>query len=792
MSQHVVIVESPAKCRTIGNYLGKGYKVLASYGHVRDLLARDGAVSIDDDFSMQYEEVDRNSKYVAAIARELKNAESLILATDPDREGEAISWHLLELLKKKRVLKDKKILRISFNEITESAVQQALNNPRPLSSNLVDAQQARRALDHLVGFKVSPILWRNIKTGLSAGRVQSPALRMIVEREKEIEAFVPREYWTLTALFDKDGQQVEGKLVEWRGSRVAQFTIDNAETAEEAQSELRAAARESGLVVSDVKTAKVKRSPPPPLITSTLQQDAVRRLGMSVQSAMRTAQQLYEGVPIDGRAVALITYMRTDSLTLSREAEKDLRQAIGEGFSADYLPARPRLYKTKAKNAQEAHEAIRPISASRYPPQKIRNQLSPEQFRLYDLIWRRSLACQMADARFERTTLTLSCGVGNAFRVVGSYLEFPGYLAVYQADDGKDAEPRLPLLQVGESLNLRDIRGRQSFTEPPPRYNEGSLVKTLEGYSIGRPSTYGPIIDSLKKRNYVEMDQRRFIPTDIGRLTNDFLTENFADYVDYDFTARLEGDLDKVASGDEKRSSLLKSFWAGLEEKIENERQGRSSKNWKARQLGVDPNSGESVFARLGRYGPYVQLGEYDDGDKSKKPKMASLPPEFRLETVTLEQALAILRFPRPLGDDGAGNEITVNLGRFGPYLRCAGQSVSIGQIDPLQVTREEALRLIKEKKEADSKKLLKEFEGSDVRILRGPFGPYVTNNERKNVRLPAEWRDRPQEMPLDTALELIEKAPAKKGRQAAARKTGARSKPASRVVRRKKTASHA
>ena len=763
MSQHVVIVESPAKCRTIGNYLGKDYKVLASYGHVRDLQAKDGAVSIDDDFSMNYEEVGRNSKYVAAIVKELKNSESLILATDPDREGEAISWHLLELLKEKQALKNKKVLRISFNEITERAVQQALNSPRPLSLNLVDAQQARRALDHLVGFKVSPVLWRNIKGGLSAGRVQSPALRMIVEREKEIEAFNPREYWTLSALFDKDNQQVEGKLVEWRGSKVEQFTIDNGERAQEAQTELRAAAQASGLVVSDVKTKQVKRSPPLPFTTSTLQQDAVRLLGMSVQSAMRTAQQLYEGLPINGGEVALITYMRTDSLTLSREAEKDLRNAISEGFSADYLPAKPRLYKTKAKNAQEAHEAIRPISATKYPPKKIRSQLSPEQFRLYDLIWRRSLACQMVDARFERTTVTLSCGPGNAFRVVGSYLEFSGYLAVYRPDDEKDKEPRLPLLKAGESLSLIDIKGKQSFTEPPPRYNEGSLVKDLEKYSIGRPSTYGPIIDSLKKRNYVEMDQRRFIPTDIGRLTNDFLTENFADYIDYEFTARLEDALDRVASGDEKRSSLLKSFWSGLEKKLEKAEESSSKKNWKARQLGVDPKSGEPVFARLGRYGAYVQLGQYDDEDKTKKPKMTSLPPEFRLETVTLEQALEVLRFPRSLGDDGAGNEISVNSGRFGPYIRCAGQSVSIGQIDPLQVTREEAIQLIREKKEGDSKKLLKEFEGSDVRILEGPYGPYVTNKERKNVRVPAEWRENPQEMPLEAALELIKKAPAKR-----------------------------
>ena len=527
MSRHLVIVESPAKCRTIGNYLGKDYKVLASYGHVRSLEAKDGAVSIDDGFSMKYEEVDSNKKYVAAIVKELKNAESLILATDPDREGEAISWHLLELLKEKKALKDKKILRISFNEITEQAVQQALASPRELSSNLIDAQQARRALDYLLGFKVSPILWRNIMSGLSAGRVQSPALRMIVEREREREAFIQREYWTLTALFDKENQQIEGKLVEWRGAKVLQFTIDNEELAEEAQSELRAAAAASGLVVSDVKTAPVKRSPPPPFITSTLQQDAVRRLGMSVQGAMRTAQQLYEGLPINGRDVALITYMRTDSLTLSSEAMKDLRNAIGEGFSADYLPAKPRLYKTKAKNAQEAHEAIRPISAAKYPPEKIRGQLSPEQFRLYDLIWRRSLACQMVDARFERTTLTLSCGPGNAFRVVGSYLEFPGYLAVYKADDEKNKEPRLPLLAVGESLNLNSIKGKQSFTEPPPRYNEGSLVKALEGHSIGRPSTYAPIIDSLKKRKYVEMEQRTFIPTDVGRLLNKFLTEKF-------------------------------------------------------------------------------------------------------------------------------------------------------------------------------------------------------------------------------------------------------------------------
>ncbi|HPQ94484.1 MAG TPA: type I DNA topoisomerase, partial [Thiolinea sp.] len=541
MSENLVIVESPAKGKTIKKYLGKDFEVLASYGHVRDLIPKEGAVDPEHGFAMKYEVIDRNQRHVDAIAKALKKADTLYLATDPDREGEAISWHLYELLKERGILEGKTVQRVVFHEITKRAVQTAIQHPRSLSYELIDAQQARRALDYLVGFNLSPLLWRKIKRGLSAGRVQSPALRLIVEREQEIESFVPQEYWSLTALTEKDSQGFNARLHTLDGKKLDQFDINQDASAHEVRDRLLAAAN-GELLVEKIERRERKRHPAAPFTTSTLQQEAVRKLYFSSQRTMRTAQQLYEGIDLgSGGPVGLITYMRTDSVTLAGEAIAELRELITEKYGAGQLPETPRQYKTKSKNAQEAHEAIRPTSC-RITPEEVRPYLSDDQFKLYQLIWKRTVACQMIHATVDTVAVDLAAEPGSFFRANGSTIRDPGFLIVYEEglDDQKQEQDRtLPPLQEGEKLPLHDIEARQHFTEPPPRYSEASLVKSLEEYGIGRPSTYASIISTLQAREYVELNQRRFFPTDIGRIVNKFLTEHFTRYVDYDFTANM-------------------------------------------------------------------------------------------------------------------------------------------------------------------------------------------------------------------------------------------------------------
>ncbi|HID81669.1 MAG TPA: type I DNA topoisomerase, partial [Thiotrichales bacterium] len=549
MSKNLVIVESPAKGNTIKKYLGKDFDVLASYGHVRDLIPKTGAVDTEHDFAMKYQVIERNEKHVNKIAKALKKADTLYLATDPDREGEAISWHLYELLKERGLLENKRVERVVFHEITKGAVQDAIDNPRSLSHDLVDAQQARRALDYLVGFNLSPLLWKKIRRGLSAGRVQSPALRMIVEREEEIEKFIREEYWTIEADLTKDSQSFSAKLRTYNNNKVEQFTITNEEQATAATDTIKAAAN-GKLLVSKVEKKQRKRNPAAPFTTSTLQQEAARKLGFSTRNTMRFAQQLYEGIDLGSGPVGLITYMRTDSVTLANEAITELRELITQRYGADNLPDQPRVYKTKSKNAQEAHEAIRPTSALQAPDQ-IKAHLSSEQFKLYELIWKRTVACQMIHATMDTVSADLAAGDAHSFRATGSSIRHPGFMAVYLegTDDRKkpsDKDERiLPELNEGDMITLDAIRPEQHFTEPPPRYSEASLVKTLEEYGIGRPSTYASIISTLLNREYVELENRRFHPTDVGKIVNHFLTKHFANYVDYDFTARLEDELDE-------------------------------------------------------------------------------------------------------------------------------------------------------------------------------------------------------------------------------------------------------
>ncbi len=618
----LVIVESPAKCKTIKKYLGPEYEVLASYGHVRDLVPKEGAVDPANDFSMKYQAIERNDRHVQAIAKALKKSDTLLLATDPDREGEAISWHLYELLKKRKLLKEKKVQRVVFNEITQKALQEAVEKPRDLSMDLVNAQQARRALDYLVGFNLSPLLWKKIRRGLSAGRVQSPALRMIVEREEEIEAFVAREYWTIEADLTKQEQPFSAKLTHYQGNKLDQFDINNAEAAAAAEQQLLAAAG-GRLTVEKVQKKQRKRNPAAPFTTSTLQQEAARKLGFTAQRTMRTAQQLYEGIDTGSGSTGLITYMRTDSVNLSDDAIQDLRQYITDQFGADQLPKQPRSFKTKSKNAQEAHEAIRITSVQR-TPETLLKHLTKDQYRLYELIWKRTVACQMIHATIDTVSADLSCGEGNNFRANGSTVANPGFMAVYMesVDDAKKGdgdEKLLPPLTEGELLPLQGIRPEQHFTEPPPRYSEASLVKALEEHGIGRPSTYASIISTLQEREYVQLEKKRFHPTDVGRVVNKFLTQYFTRYVDYDFTARLEDELDAISRGEQEWIPLLRQFWTPFKERIDHTQENvtRSDVTHEALDEAC-PSCGKPLSIRLGRHGRFIGCTNYPECDYTR------------------------------------------------------------------------------------------------------------------------------------------------------------------------------
>ncbi len=757
MAKNLVIVESPAKSRTLERYLGKDFKVLASNGHVRDLLPKTGAVDPDKDFQMQYQIIEKNIKPVEYIARALKKADTLYLATDPDREGEAISWHLYELLKDKGALKGKQVKRIVFHEVTKAAVQAAVAHPRALSKELIDAQQARRALDYLVGFNLSPLLWKKIRRGLSAGRVQSPALRMIVEREEEIEAFKTLEYWTIEADLKHKKKDFVAKLTHLGEEKLKQFTITDEAYARAATSKLQQAAG-GALTVSKVTKKQRQRRPAAPFITSTLQQEAVRKLGLTAQRSMRIAQQLYEGIDTGEGAVGLITYMRTDSVVVATEAIAEMRAYIAAVHGEEYLPSHANQYKTKSKNAQEAHEAIRPTSAYRVPAE-IKARLSDEQYRLYDLIWKRAIASQMKPALLATVAVDLDCGPGNTFRANGSTIIDKGFIKVYQEgeDDAgpDDSNKALPVLAEGDKVALKGIRPQQHFTEPPPRYTEASLVKSLEEYGIGRPSTYASIIQTLRQREYVEMDSKRFLPTDVARIVNKFLTQHFTDYVDYDFTAKLEDELDAVSRGEKQWVPLMRDFWQPFEKKVKDKEENVSrSEAAQARELGTDPGSGLPVSVRIGRYGPYVQLGSKDD---EEKPKFAGLRPGQRIDTISLDEALELFRLPRVLGETEEGEEIAVNVGRFGPYVRYGKKFVSLSkEDDPYTLERPRALTLIAEKKKADAEKEIKVFAGG-IRVLNGRYGPYVTDG-KKNAKIPKATE--PKSLTLGECEELLAAAP--------------------------------
>ncbi len=761
MAKNLLIVESPAKAKTIEKYLGKDHKVLASYGHVRDLLAKTGAVDPDNNFEMTYVEPDDKKKHIDAIIKEAKKADTIYLATDLDREGEAISWHVVEILKDRGLLEDKDIKRVVFSEITKKAIQEAVANPRQISDELVDAQQARRALDYLVGFNLSPLLWKKVRRGLSAGRVQSPALRLIVEREDEINAFKSREYWTIHGDLNKGGQAFEASLNQFKGKKLKKFDIGNAQKANDILKQLRQQAG-SELTVTELTQKERKRKPAPPFITSTLQQEAARKLGFTARKTMQIAQQLYEGIAINGESQGLITYMRTDSLNLADDAVKEIRGVISDKYGADQIPKKPNVYKSKSKNAQEAHEAIRPVSAA-FTPSDIKSALNNDQFRLYDLVWKRTLASQMIHATIGTVAADFTFGDDHNLRANGSTVLIKGFLSVYEEgldDVKKDKENRLPKLAKGDVIKVREIIGNQHFTEPPPRYSEATLVKALEEYGIGRPSTYASIISTLLNRDYVELDKKRFIPTDVGKVVARFLEAHFDTYVDYEFTAKLEDALDAVSRGETDWKPLLKSFWEPFIERVEHKEESvsREEAQYK-RELGTDPKTGKPVSVRIGKYGTFVQIGTKDD---EEKPQFAGLLPGQNLDSITFEEAMELFKLPRDLGETEEGEKVSANIGRFGPYVRYGNKFVSIKDGDPYSITLDEALELIKEKKIADANKIIQQFDDG-IEVLNGRYGPYVTNG-KKNGKIPKDTD--PKSLSHADCVEILNKAPAKKKRR--------------------------
>lgn len=843
----LLIVESPSKAKTLEKYLGKDFKVLASYGHVRDLVPKTGAVDTEHDFAMKYEIIERNARHVDAIAKAVKTADAVYLATDPDREGEAISWHIAEILQAKKLVKDKILQRVVFHEITKSAVQHAIDNPRDIAMPLVNAQQARRALDYLVGFNLSPLLWKKIRRGLSAGRVQSPALRLIVERELEIEAFKSQEYWTIHLESLKHQHAFDARLIQLDGQKVEQFTVVSKQQQEDIVGKLLVASA-GKTTVSRVEKKQRNRSPAAPFTTSTLQQEAVRKLGFTTSRAMRIAQQLYEGIDIGGGAVGLITYMRTDSFSMAAEAVMQIRDYIKKNFDADYLPKSPIMYKTKAKNAQEAHEAIRPTDISR-TPNSLRAHLTPEQFRLYEMIWKRALACQMAAARFDAVSVDLAIGSdANLFRATGQTMIFPGFIAVYMEsldDAEEEGESKLPALETGEVLDVQKIFGDQHFTEPPPRYSEASLVKVLEEYGIGRPSTYASIISTLQDREYVLLDKKRFTPTDVGRVVNKFLTEHFTRYVDYDFTANLENELDQIADGERAWIPVLDEFWQGFNRQILektnidradmtheltgedcpkcgkplSKRLGKFGmfigctaypecdyiRNLNANNdaraeptiIGADPETQKDILLMNGPYGPYLQLGLAVEGDK-KKPKRVSIPKDIALADVNLETALKLIALPRDLGlHPETSKKIVANLGRFGPYVNHDGKFKSIPRSDNVfDIDLHRAVELLAQANSGPAP--LRELgahptEAGSIAIYSGRYGPYVQHGK---LRATLSKSQEPETLTLEEALELLSAkaakgAPAKKPaaakKKAAVKKTAAK-KPAAKQPAAKKS----
>ena len=847
---NIVIVESPAKAKTVNKYLGPGYRVLASYGHVRDLPSKNGSVLPDKDFEMHWDVEPKAAKRLDEIAKAVKGANKLILATDPDREGEAISWHVLQVLDRKKALRGVPVERVVFNAVTKEAVLDAMRHPRTIDGPLVNAYLARRALDYLVGFTLSPVLWRKLPGARSAGRVQSVALRLVCDRELEIEQFKPQEYWTIIAeLATGKNETFQARLFSADGKKLDKFDIADAATAER----LKAALEGGRFVVSNIESKSQRRNPAAPFTTSTLQQEASRKLGFSPRHTMQLAQRLYEGVDLGGESEGLITYMRTDGVQIVPEAIAAARRLVTKLYGDRYVPSSPREYETKAKNAQEAHEAIRPTDFSK-DPESVSRYLEDDAARLYKLIWQRTLASQASSAEIERTTVDITVtgrdGQQYGVRATGSVIRFDGFLRIYEEgiDDAVGDDGALPALTKGEALDPRKIEAKQHFTEPPPRYTEATLIKKMEELGIGRPSTYATTLNVLRDREYVRLDKKRLYPEDKGRLVTAFLESFFRRYVEYDFTADLEEKLDLISAGKLEWKDVLRDFWREFIAAVNdigdlriaqvlealNELLGphifpepqdggdpracpsctngrlslkvgkfgafigcsnypecrytrqladtngeKASLSGEAKVLGADPETGLEITLRIGRFGPYVQLGESDGGEK---PKRASIPKGTDPEHIDLERALALLALPREVGlHPETGKPIVAGFGRYGPYVHHDGKYASLSAPEEVfEIGINRAVSLLAEKaanRRPRASSVIKELGdhpelGGKVQVLSGRYGPYVKHG-KVNATLPKD-RD-PKQVKLQEAVELIAaksaKGPTKKTPRKSVRK---------------------
>ena len=772
MQENLVIVESPAKAKTIEKFLGKDYKVMSSYGHIRDLKKKELSIDLDT-LTPDYEIPDEKKKVVSELKKSAKAAEKIWLASDEDREGEAISWHLCEVLG----LDEDKTNRIVFHEITKPAILKAIETPRRLDMNLVNAQQARRVLDRLVGFRLSPVLWRKVKPALSAGRVQSVAVRLIVEREREIQNFNSEPYYRLNAVFAVEGE--DGSKHEVKAELNKRF-----KSHDEALAFLELC-KTSTFKVSSIAKKPLKRTPAPPFTTSTLQQEAARKLGFTVSQTMMVAQRLYEA----GR----ITYMRTDSVNLSALAINTCKEEIERLYGADY--GKVRKYQTHSKGAQEAHEAIRPTYID-----NVSIDGTSQEKRLYDLIWKRTIASQMADAQIEKTTVNISLESEEGqsttdlqFVANGEVVAFEGFLKVYHesTDDEENSEDyshALPVMHEGEALERREITSTERYSQGPNRYTEASLVRKLEELGIGRPSTYAPTISTIQQREYVQKgdrkgeerkyavdsllglkitsktkkemagaDKGKLIPTDIGIVVNDFLMENFPEIMDYNFTAKVEQEFDKIAEGKAEWNKEMKTFYQGFEPEVEKVMNARSEHKAGECELGVDPKSGKPVFVKIGRFGPVVQIGSADDDDK---PRFSQLPSDKSMETITLDEALELFKLPRNLGQF-EGTDVVIGAGRFGPYVLHDKKYTSLPkEEDPLTISLDAAINLIQKKRLQDAQRHLKTFEeDAKMEVMNGRYGPYIAY-DGKNYRMPKALHDKAAELTYDQCMDIVRNAP--------------------------------
>ncbi|MGM0519916.1 MAG: type I DNA topoisomerase [Campylobacterota bacterium] len=780
--KNLVIVESPAKAKTISKFLGKDYKVMASMGHVRDLPKSKLGFDPEDNFKPKYLISTDKKKVISDLKKEITKDTTIYLAADEDREGEAIAWHLIPALK----IEKNPIKRIVFHEITKDAIMKALENPRDVDQHLVDAQQARRVLDRAVGYELSPLLWKKVRYGLSAGRVQSVAVKIIVDRENEIRQFNPEEYWKIKSEFLDP--KFKAELAKYNGSNIK---IKNEQEAKVVESSV----KQGEFKLVDIEEKESKRNPAAPFTTSTLQQEASRKIGLSVKQTMIIAQQLYEGNvgSIPGHFGGLITYMRTDSLNLSTVATSAAKKVIQQEYGDDYTLPKPRHYKSKAKGAQEAHEAIRPVNLA-LKPSEIKPYVQPGQYRVYSLIWKRTVATQMAPAKMANTTYKISAGINKEyeFQAKGQRIVFPGFMKAYtEGSDNPEAaldssEKILPTIKKDTVLDLEKLDLEQLFTKPPARYTEASLVKKLESEGIGRPSTYAPTISTIQQREYVKRtEDKRLAPTPTGEIVNSFLTDHFSDIVDLGFTAKIEEEFDEIAEGKIAWEQVMNEFYGKFKKTIEDKEKSVNKEDYlQIRQIGTDPKSGKPISARVGRYGPFVQIGTKDD---EEKPKFVAIPEHLNMDTITLDEALFLFTLPRVVGQTPNGDDIVANIGRFGPYLKVNTKFYSIKNDDPYKIKEDRANEVIKELDEAKAKATIKEFEKEKITVLDGRYGPYIKQG-RKNFKIPKGKVA--EDLTLQECQDIIQKDPKSKttAKKSTAKKTTTKKTTAKKTTTRKKT----